>query len=179
MSASRRIALLGVSALVVASCGSGDGSASTTTVPPATAATTTTTPPVVTTPPATEPPPGPTTIEVGFTAGEFELVGDLVLPGGDGPHPAVILVSGSGPQTRTSIPDYATLKRKLSDAGFAVFSWDKPGSGESKGEVLFAIGQGAEILVAGIAHLRTRADIDPTRIGLWGLSQAGWIMPHA
>ena len=35
--------------------------------------------------------------EVHFTSGPYELAGDLVLPEGPGPHPAVIVVAGSTP----------------------------------------------------------------------------------
>jgi hypothetical protein len=34
-------------------------------------------------------------------------------------------------------------------------------------------------MAAGVAFLRTRPEIDPKRIGLAGVSQAGWIMPIA
>ena len=73
----------------------------------------------------------PSTQEITFASGDFELVGDLVLPGGEGPYPAVIAVHGSGPQTRNSIPSYWELRETLLENGFALFSWDKPGSGES------------------------------------------------
>ena len=59
----------------------------------------------------------PVTEELGFTSGEFELVGDLVLPGGEGPYPAVIAVAGSGGQTRTSTPGYSQLRDKAVEAG--------------------------------------------------------------
>jgi dienelactone hydrolase len=34
-------------------------------------------------------------------------------------------------------------------------------------------------VAAGVRFLRTRPDIDPRRIGLFGVSQAGWILPLA
>jgi hypothetical protein len=68
--------------------------------------------------------------------------------------------------------------------GYAVFSWDKPGSGESTGgfnaqgewDVLT---KRAAILADGIKVLAKHPAIDPTQIGLWGISQAGWVMPKA
>jgi hypothetical protein len=63
--------------------------------------------------------------------------------------------------------------------GYAVFSWDKPGSGKSTGHLNNALTQRAEILAAGIAVLAEHPNIDPGRIGLWGISQAGWVMPLA
>ena len=68
--------------------------------------------------------------------------------------------------------------------GYAVFSWDKPGSGESTGKFNVrgewdVLTKRAAILVDGIEVLAEHPAIDPTRIGLWGISQAGWVMPLA
>ena len=180
----RVLVAMSMVAVLVGSCGGG-GDAATTAAPSTTAAATTTTTTTTTTTAA------PTTTtseipqrrieEISFRSGEFELVGDLVVPAGDGPHPAVIVVSGSGPQTRYSTPGYQTVWHRFGDAGFAVFSWDKPGSGDSTGSLSdeYEITERAEILVAGIAAIAARRDIDAGRIGLWGLSQAGWVMPKA
>ena len=123
----------------------------------------------------------PTTEDVRFQSDGFDLAGSLVFPAGEGPFPAVVVVSGSGPQTRASTPGYGTIRQKFGDAGFAVFSWDKPGSGASTGE--FAEGEGlrqrAVILADGIEVLVEHPAIDGSRIGLWGISQAGWVMPLA
>lgn len=117
--------------------------------------------------------------DIQFRSGDFDLVGDLHLPEGAGPHPAVIVVHGDGPQTRTSTPGTQTIIERFGDAGFAVFVWDKPGSGSSTGE--FGEGktvtQRAEILADGIQVLVDHPDINADRIGLWGISQAGWVMP--
>jgi pimeloyl-ACP methyl ester carboxylesterase len=65
--------------------------------------------------------------------------------------------------------------------GYAVFSWDKPGSGESTGQFDGGkqLSQRADILAAGISALSEIPDINPVGIGLWGISQAGWVMPPA
>jgi pimeloyl-ACP methyl ester carboxylesterase len=65
-----------------------------------------------------------------------------------------------------------------------VFSWDKPGSGESKGKFnrkgeWDVLSRRAEILIDGIEALIEHPAIDPDQIGLWGISQAGWVMPMA
>ncbi len=124
---------------------------------------------------------GPVTQEVMFSSNGFELVGDLELPGGPGPHPAVILVHGSGSQTRLGTPTSGLVRRKFVAAGYAVLAWDKPGSGESTGEFdgERIQTQRAEILVDGLEWLAKRPSIDPVRIGVWGLSQAGWVVPRA
>jgi pimeloyl-ACP methyl ester carboxylesterase len=116
-----------------------------------------------------------------FAVDGFDVAGSLHLPARDGPVPAVILVHGSGPQTRTSTPTALLVQRLFLDRAFAVLVWDKPGSGASTGEfdTESEISQRAGILVAGIDLLRDRPDVDADRIGLWGLSQAGWVMPMA
>jgi pimeloyl-ACP methyl ester carboxylesterase len=69
---------------------------------------------------------------------------------------------------------------RMMAAGYATFAWDKPGTGESTGEIdrnkLGA--QRAQIVLDAIEVLRARPDIDPTGIGLWGISQAGYVMPR-
>ena len=119
--------------------------------------------------------------DIRFRSGGFKVVGDLHLPTTAQPHPAVVVVHGDGPQTRTSTPGTQDVIRIFGEAGFAVFVWDKPGSGDSTGE--FDQGQTlrqrAEILADAIQVLVEHPAIDADRIGLWGLSQAGWVMPLA
>lgn len=170
----RRLLVTGVVLAVLgAACGGGDGTGTSTTPPPPTV------PGTTTLASGSAPPSGPSTDEIRFTSGPFELVGDLNLPGGDGPHPAVIVVAGSGTQTRTSTPGFALVKDRFTRAGFAVLSWDKPGSGASTGELEDDIADRGAILADGVAFLAARPEIDADRIGLWGLSQAGWVMPYA
>jgi hypothetical protein len=114
--------------------------------------------------------------EISFRSDKFRLVGELRLPVEGERHPAIIIVTGSGSQTRDA-NDY--LIEIFLRNGYAAFSWDKPGSGESTGEFTDEITQRADILVDGIEVLTEHQSIDPDRIGLWGLSQAGWVMPLA
>lgn len=131
--------------------------------------------------PATPGPATSTVEEVRFTSGDFELVGDLTLPAGSGPHGAVIVVHGDGPQTRTSTPGTDVVLARFVPAGYAVLVWDKPGSGESTGdfEPGQTLRQRAEILADGVRYLSDHDAVDGDRIGFWGLSQAGWVMPLA
>jgi pimeloyl-ACP methyl ester carboxylesterase len=117
--------------------------------------------------------------EIRFRSGKFRLTGDLRMPVGEGPYPAIILVHGSGSATRNGAVPFNPLIEIFLRNGYAVFSWDKPGSGESTGKFSDELTQRAEILVNGIDVLREHPSIDSDRIGLWGISQAGWIMPLA
>ncbi len=115
--------------------------------------------------------------EIKFTSGKTQLSGSLVLPSGKGPFPAVVLVHGSGPVTRDFFGPIAYL---FSRRGIAVLSYDKRGTGGSEGHWMDAsFTDYASDAIAGVHYLSTRKEINPKAIGLWGASQAGWIIPQA
>jgi WD40 repeat protein/pimeloyl-ACP methyl ester carboxylesterase len=133
----------------------------------------------------TEPAPTAVSIEVEeihFQSDHFELVGDLQLPGTEGKHPAIIMVHGDGGIDRYDSGKYRPLMERFLRAGYAVFSWDKPGTGESTGEFIdgaWIITDRASILVDAVELLKEHPAIDPERIGVWGISQGGIVMPMA
>lgn len=112
---------------------------------------------------------------VRFTNGNITLAGTLVLPAGTARHPAVVLFHGSGPQSR----DMVTARWFIAQ-GFAALAYDKRGVGESTGNFravpfMDICGDG----LAALAYLKSRKEIDSQRIGVWGLSQGGWLGPLA
>lgn len=118
--------------------------------------------------------------EIAFDSDSFHVVGDLRLPPGPGPHPVVLFVHGDGPNNRTSGVTYPPIMERMLNAGYATFAWDKPGTGESTGQIdrNRITEQRARIVRDAMDVLKTRADIDPRRMGLWGISQAGYVMPR-
>lgn len=118
--------------------------------------------------------------EIAFHSGSFKVVGDLRLPEGSGPHPVVLFVHGDGPNNRTSGVTYPPIMERMLLAGYATFAWDKPGTGESTGRIDRSRlqEQRTQIVLDAIAAVKKRSDIDHQRIGLWGISQAGYIMPR-
>jgi len=122
----------------------------------------------------------PTIEEIAFQSGLFHVAGDLRLPGGTGPFPAVIFVHGSGPADRTASGTYLPVMERMARAGYATLSWDKPGTGESTGELSSRRVhiQRARIVLEAVEVLKAHPAIDPKRIGLWGISQAGYVMPR-
>lgn len=113
---------------------------------------------------------------------KFSLAGTLTVPEGKEKYPAVILISGSGPQDR----DETILKHKpfwvladyLTRNGFAVLRFDDRGVGASKGD--FASATSADFatdVVAGIDFLKKHPNIDTKKIGLIGHSEGGMIAP--
>lgn len=129
-----------------------------------------------------------------FKNKDITLAGTLDLPAGDGPFPAIVTVHGSAPVNRN---DYYLLKYSdfFVQHGFAVLRYDKRGAtiGESTGQYV-RVGSVsddpemaekedrknltllADDAIAGIEYLKTIDVIDPEKIGVMGLSQAGWIV---
>lgn len=114
-------------------------------------------------------------LDVTFTCEGTRIAGTLNLPNGEGPFPAIVMVHAAGeatgwtwnvPFVQAFVPD-----------GFAVLGYDKRGVGESDGECCPGDDGHFNLLAAdadgGVNALRTRADIDETRVGLFGISQAG------
>ncbi len=113
--------------------------------------------------------------EVRFASGAIALGGTLVLPAAPPPHPALVLVHGSNALTREV---FGPWTRFFAGQGFAVLAYDKRGTGTSTGDWKQAdFHQLAADVLAGVRFLAARPDIRSDRIGLWGASQAGWIMP--
>ena len=120
------------------------------------------------------------TEEIVFHSGSFKVVGDLRLPEGRGPHPVVVFVHGDGPNDRIAGGMYSPIMERMERVGYATFAWDKPGTGESTGQIdRSRLGeQRAQIVLDATAVLKAHPDINPGQIGLWGISQAGYVMPR-
>ena len=121
----------------------------------------------------------------------YTLAGTLTRPKGQGNAaakiPAVVTISGSGPQDRDSrisiVPNYAPFRDiadTLSRRGIAVLRFDDRGVGASGGASSRENATSADFaddVASAVAYLRTRADIDGTRIALAGHSEGGFIAP--
>lgn len=111
-----------------------------------------------------------------FVDGDHRLVGDLTLPPGDGPFPAIVTVQGSGSGGR-HLYDWA---ERFTGAGFGCFMYDRPGSGESTGDYLsMDFDDRARETLAAVAAVGAHPQVDETRIALFGGSQGGWVAPLA
>ncbi len=113
---------------------------------------------------------------------KITLAGTLTLPGGEGPFPAVILISGSGPQDRNEAiaghRPFLVLADYLTRQGIAVLRFDDRGVGESTGDFTQATSEDfASDALAGIVYLKTRKEVNSQQIGLLGHSEGGLIAP--
>jgi len=117
---------------------------------------------------------------VSFRSGDNTLKGILVLPRTPGLHAAVAFVHGSGGLSRNDWTLHPPLREHFARQGIASLCWDKPGVGTSTGDwTQQSFHDRALEALAAVQFLRGRTDIDPKRVGLWGISQGGWICPLA
>ena len=135
-----------------------------------------------------------------FTAPSDDLVleGDLYLPAGPGPHPAVVLIHGSGPVDRTSavaatlgitfpaaIPIFTDIATTLQAEGIAVAVYDKRSCATFNGcgDNSYLVSELGDVLVtdfqrdaeAVVATMRARDDISAVSVA--GHSQGGQFVP--
>ncbi len=122
--------------------------------------------------------------EVTFQNGNIKFAGTLMLPKKQGKHPAVIMITGSGPQNRyeelfgwkvfQGIADHFTKN------GIAVLLYDDRGMGGSGGNVFDVTTEDfATDTLAALKYLQSRSDINPREIGLCGHSEGGIVAPFA
>lgn len=136
--------------------------------------------------PAVEPQPSAETkalprLSVVEEATTIDVVGDrldarIVRPAQPGTYPAVVLVAGAGPSRYT---DLLPVARGFAADGVIALCYDKRTHGYDA--VLDRdFHRLADDALAATRLLRARPDVDPSRLGLWGMSEgAGWVVPIA
>lgn len=117
--------------------------------------------------------------EIRFSYCQFEIVGNLYLPKEHEKNALAIWVHGDGPDLRTGRFPSTSFLNCFLDNGYAYFRYDKPGFGDSKGSFTDSLlfHERANIVNAAIEILRKHPQVDSSRIGLVGSSQAGYVMP--
>jgi hypothetical protein len=120
--------------------------------------------------------------EVKFTNRGATLAGTLTLPQGEGPHPAVVLISGSGPQNRDEevlgFKIFRAIADHLTRQGITVLRYDDRGvGGSSAGTTSDTSETFAGDVAAAVQYLKGRPEVNPKEIGLLGHSEGGIIAP--
>jgi len=115
-------------------------------------------------------------------AAHNQIAGTLTLPNGEGPFPAVVLISGTGHNTRDeevwSHKVFLVLADALTREGLAVLRYDKRGVGGSSGNYDTATtADFTSDAESAVAWLKTQPQIDASRIGVLGHSEGGIIAP--
>ncbi len=110
------------------------------------------------------------------------LAGTLTLPNKKGNYPVVVLITGSGAQDRNEEifehKPFAVIADDLTRKGIAVLRIDDRGVGRSTGSFLNSTtADFATDIIAAIAFLKTKNEINSKKIGLIGHSEGGMIAP--
>ncbi len=113
------------------------------------------------------------------------LAGSFTYPKSGGLFPAVVFVTGSGPQDRDETlagginhKPFLILSDYLTRNGIAVLRYDDRGIGKSKG--VFATSTTEDFATdaqAAVEYLKARKEVDPKKIGIAGHSEGGLIAP--
>lgn len=118
----------------------------------------------------------------GNSDGSIQYGATITIPFGEGPFPAVVLITGSGQQNRdeeiSGHKPFAVIADYLTKNGFAVLRVDDRGVGQTAGDVASSTTLDfAGDVSTGLDYLISRKEIDKKRLGLIGHSEGGMIAP--
>lgn len=110
--------------------------------------------------------------EIEFPSGGETVRGDLLLPEGDGPFPVVVMAGGWCYVKELRQPQYA---QDFLARGFAALIFDYRRMGASDGEPRQHIDPWDQIedYKNAITFAENQPELDPRRIGVWGISYSG------
>ncbi len=122
--------------------------------------------------------------EVMFSNDTLKFAGTLTIPPRPGRHPAVVMITGSGPQNRDEelfgFKPFKMIADHFTRNGIAVLRYDDRGVGGSGGNTMQSTTSDfADDAIAAVKYLQTRPDINPKQIGLCGHSEGGVVAPLA
>ena len=110
------------------------------------------------------------------------LAGTITTPPGDGPFPAVVMVTGSGPQNRNEEllghKPFLIITDYLARHGIAALRYDDRGTAQSTGS--FSTGTSVDFAndaEAAVRFMRTQPKIERNHVGIIGHSEGGMIAP--
>lgn len=117
-------------------------------------------------------------------AAEITLAGTIITPPGEGPFPAVLFVSGSGPQDRDESlmghKPFLVLADYLARRGIASLRFDDRGVAKSEGDHMGStVADFSTDAIAGLTFLSKQQGIDRKRLGIIGHSEGGLSGPMA
>ncbi|MEV4243828.1 alpha/beta hydrolase [Streptosporangium canum] len=97
---------------------------------------------------------------------------------GEGPRGLVVFAHGDGPADATRDGFYRPIWEAFGRAGYASLSWNKPGIDGAPGNWLAqSMSDRSAEVDAALDWAKKQPEIDPKRLGVWGISQGGWVLP--
>ncbi len=110
-----------------------------------------------------------------FGVFESKLEGTLYLPEGEGPHPVVVLIAGSGNATRENW-SYASWANFYLEQGVGALVYDRrPDLDPLPDNSIARIHDHAADVMDAIGRIKLQPGVDADRIGLAGSSRGAWI----
>lgn len=107
-------------------------------------------------------------------AGQGPLRAGVWAPGRSGPLPGLVLVGGAGDGT---FDDWGGWPERIADCGAVVLTHDKPGCGGSPGHwTAQTLADRARDSLAALAVLREHPSVHGQPVGMFGVSQGGWVV---
>lgn len=114
-----------------------------------------------------------------FISKNDTLIGYLSKPSQSKTYPLIVVLH-SASHGHHDNDLYNHLEKTMNSIGIGVFTYDRRGSGESQGDFNHAsLDLLAEDALNAIDHLKQREDIQKNNMGLFGISQGGWLAPLA
>lgn len=115
--------------------------------------------------------------DVVFYDGKVRLAGNVTTPTSPGRHPGVVLIHGCCGSLPTR--DFGYWSSYLAHHGIVVLAYDRRGGGASSGDPNAPYAEIADDVVRGVHLLEQRPDVDPKHVGVFGMSNGGYIAPLA
>lgn len=111
--------------------------------------------------------------DVQFTNDEITFHGIVTEPKTPGSYPGIVLVGGSGPSTAMELQAMAEF---FAHQGLVALAYDKRGSGTSGGSwTKSSLSDLVSDVLEAIKFVRHQPSVDSTQVGLWSISQGGWV----
>ncbi len=116
-----------------------------------------------------------------FISGNKKLSGIIDQPAGRDAEAIVIFVHGSGGTDIRRENRYFDLRSRFTAIGITCVTWDKPGQGKSQGvfDDNQPLEESAQEVLDAIQWLRSEKVPGFKKIGIWGTSRGGWVVPIA
>ncbi len=122
-----------------------------------------------------------TTQKFDFISNGTRLSGFVDIPAVRTARAMIVIIPGYGKTDVSGRTSYFDLRSRFTHLGISTLIWDKPGCGESQGtfDADQPVASSAREVFDAVQHARESKLPGSQKVGLWGISRAGWIAPLA